>query len=137
MLITCADWDEHNLLAERLKNATCKWILSSYDIPEMYALFPDNFIMAVQSVSGMRTDKNNSARITNRKVLITNFAPPAHLVTRQSDVPSHQTALQLEDTVEYHTEKGRHLALINSPSDYQSPANRITSMASRFGSGST
>ena len=50
-------WDEHRELSSRLKQSTAKWILSSYDMPEVRRLFPDHYIVAVQSSSGMRMKK--------------------------------------------------------------------------------
>ncbi len=70
------EWADHYLLAERLSRARCKWILSSYDMPEIRHLFADYFIIPVQSASGMRTKKHETTRVINREVLITNFAPP-------------------------------------------------------------
>ncbi len=70
------DWSDHQLLAERLKTAKCKWILSSYDIPEMHELYAGYHITAVQSSSGMKAKKNGTERVVNKEVLISNFQPP-------------------------------------------------------------
>ncbi len=71
------DWNEHKILAERLKRAQCKWILSSYDRSEVHEMFPEQqfFITPVQSASGMRVNKNNTRRVLNEEVLITNYHP--------------------------------------------------------------
>lgn len=69
------DWDDHRRLAERLNAAQCQWILSSYDLPEIRALYPEAYITSVQSFSGMKVKKNESERVLNKEVLITNFPP--------------------------------------------------------------
>lgn len=68
-------WASHHELAERLLNARCRWIYSSYDTPEVRSLFKNNHIIPVQSASGMSESKQGSTRTTNREVLITNFLP--------------------------------------------------------------
>ena len=68
--------DAHELLAQRLNRARCKWILSSYDKPYIRTLFEDRFIIPVQSISGMNSRKNGSTRVVNRELLITNFPLP-------------------------------------------------------------
>lgn len=72
-------WEEHQELASRLGKARCKWILSSYDSPEVRDLYdkPEYHILPVKSYSGMRVKKNNTSRVLNREVLITNFEPQA------------------------------------------------------------
>ncbi len=68
------DWQSHWELSERLKSTDCKWILSSYDMPEVRKLYTAYNIMPVQSFSGMRVKKTNTKRIRNEEVLITNFS---------------------------------------------------------------
>lgn len=70
------EMDAHELLAQRLNRARCKWILSSYDKPHIHKLFENCFIIPVQSASGMNTQKNGTTRVVNRELLITNFQPP-------------------------------------------------------------
>jgi len=70
------DWDDHYQLAELLHNSKCKWILSSYDVPEIHSLYDDHNIISVQSYSGMRVKKDDTSRTLNKEVLITNFEPP-------------------------------------------------------------
>ena len=70
------DWDDHRQLADRLHRSKCRWILSSYDIPEIYRLYYGYNILSVQSYSGMRVEKHDTSRKLNREVLITNFEPP-------------------------------------------------------------
>lgn len=73
------EWEAHRDLAKRLGNTKCKWILSSYDIPEIRELFSSYFMISVQSASGMKVKKNDHSRVLNREVLITNYAPPKKL----------------------------------------------------------
>lgn len=81
-------WEEHRMLADRLKRTECLWIYSSYDIPEIRDLFSDCCMIAVQSASGMNTEKNGSARVLNRELLITNYPPPNSMIL---DDPSQMT----------------------------------------------
>jgi DNA adenine methylase len=67
------DWADHKRLAEWLHSAKARWILSSYDTPEVHALFPDMWITPVRSASGMIAKKHGLTRVENREVLITNF----------------------------------------------------------------
>jgi DNA adenine methylase len=78
-------WQDHHILHERLSATRCKWILSSYDTPDIRALHGDYFIIPVQSSSGMKVEKHGSARVINREVLVTNFAPPNKLLITQPD----------------------------------------------------
>lgn len=87
------DWDSHEALAERLGRARCKWILSSYDKPEVRELFSRYFITAVQSSSGMNTEKRGSTRVLNREILITNYPPPSEPATAINEI--QQPALNL------------------------------------------
>ncbi len=70
------DWDSHQALADRLANAKCKWIVSSYDKPEIRELFGESYFTSIQSSSGMSEKKNGSSRVLNREILITNYEPP-------------------------------------------------------------
>jgi DNA adenine methylase len=87
------DWDAHKLLAERLSKTKCKWILSSYDKPEIHELFLECFFTPVQSSSGMNTEKNGSTRVLNKEVLITNFTPPNE--TQKTSDKTQQAVLEL------------------------------------------
>ena len=91
-------WEDHHLLAERLSKTKCKWILSSYDIPEIHELFADDFIISVQSSSGMRTRKNDSSRVLNKEVLISNYAPAVHIGYGCIELDKTQMALGLTDS---------------------------------------
>ncbi len=89
-LYNMRDWKDHQELAERLSNSQCKWILSSYDIPEIHDLYPSqkyNIILA-QSYSGMKAKKNGSERVLNKEVLITNFTP----ANKELEKPTNETS---------------------------------------------
>lgn len=66
-------WDEHQQLARHLSHSKCKWILSSYNIPEVHELYHQFHIIPIQAYSGMRVKKNSPSRTLNKEVLITNF----------------------------------------------------------------
>ena len=72
--------DAHQAIAGRLAQAKGRWILSSYDTPEIRDLFHGYEITPVQSSSGMRTGKSErqagKQRTINQEILITNFTPP-------------------------------------------------------------
>lgn len=85
-------WEEHQKLIERLKRVEAKWILSSYDIPEMREFFTSNFIVSVQSASGMKAKKGEAARVLNKEILVTNFSPTANSRYSPND---HQLTLSL------------------------------------------
>jgi DNA adenine methylase len=67
--------EAHQLLALRLHDTQCKWILSSYDTPYIRSLFQSHHIFSVQSASGMNKTKKGNSRVMNKEVLITNFSP--------------------------------------------------------------
>lgn len=69
------EWPEHRELASRLLSSECRWIYSSYDIPEIRQLFHGCHVLKVSSASGMVTKKGGANRVTNQEVLITNFDP--------------------------------------------------------------
>ena len=91
------EWEAHHELAERLRRTRCKWILSSYDIPQIREMFGKHFVISVQSASGMTVKKDNTSRVLNREVLITNFAPPKNLPHGQ--IEPLQLSLDLEHPV--------------------------------------
>jgi len=91
------DWESHHALAERLSKTQCKWILSSYDIPEMRELFSKHYIISVQSASGMKVKKNDNSRVLNQEVLITNYKPSKHLP--HGEITPSQLSLDLGHTV--------------------------------------
>jgi len=90
-------WEDHRELAERLIKTKCKWILSSYDIPQMRDLFNDFYIISVQSASGMRTKKNDHSRVLNKEVLITNYKPAIHIGYGGMELAKSQMTLGISD----------------------------------------
>ncbi len=93
-------WDDHWHLAERLYAAKCRWILSSYDVPEMHNLYDGYNILSVQSYSGMRVKKNDTKRTLNQEILITNF----DLSQTESDSGKIGQLQLLESRTPYETE---------------------------------
>jgi len=87
------EWEDHQELADRLKQTRCKWILSSYDMPEIRELFDRNFIISVQSASGMKVKKNDNTRVLNKEVLITNYKPSKSL--QEGELEPYQLALDI------------------------------------------
>ncbi len=67
------DWEDHHRLAIRLSKTKCKWILSSYDIPEVREMYEGFSIRTIQSFSGMKRKKNGSERVVNQEVAIANY----------------------------------------------------------------
>lgn len=68
-------WEDHRRLAARLSQTKCKWLLSSYDSPEVRELYDDYFVVPIESYSGMATKKKNHKRVLNREVVVLNFDP--------------------------------------------------------------
>lgn len=69
------DWESHQRLAERLANTKARWIVSSYDIPEIHELFKNYYLIPITAASGMKIKKNTSNRVINRELLILNYTP--------------------------------------------------------------
>lgn len=69
------DWQEHTALSKRLHEASCQWMLSSYDNAHIRQLYADCFIVPVLSSSGMRKARHNTQRVKIQEVLIMNFDP--------------------------------------------------------------
>jgi len=95
------DWKDHHELAERLHRAECKWILSSYDIPEVRAQYLQNYVVAVQMASGMKVKKNGNERVINKEVLVTNFLPDSTDVSQFGDKEARQIRMLLENKEPY------------------------------------
>ena len=95
------DWKEHQELAERLHKTQCKWILSSYDVPEIRSMYPKNNVIAVQMASGMKTKKNGNERVINKEVLITNYLPDSTVVSHFGDKETRQMRMVLETRKRY------------------------------------
>lgn len=119
-------WEDHYLLAERLAAARCKWILSSYDIPEIHAMFPEHYILAVQSASGMNVEKNGNTRVLNKEVLVTNFAPPSSLLLPAPAMQPQQTLLMLESAAKYTVKPQSQFVLLSSPDTKSIPVPALT-----------
>ncbi len=88
------DWADHERLAERLRQAKCHWILSSYDKPKIRQLFAEQYIIPVQAFSGMNVKKDQGPRVMNEEVLIANFIPPGEVIMNL-DPDSFQLGLNL------------------------------------------
>ncbi len=65
-------WADHQTLALRLSKTKCKWILSSYNLPEIHDLYAQYNIISVSAYSGMKTKKTAQECVLNNEVLITN-----------------------------------------------------------------
>ncbi len=87
------DWETHHRLADRLKKTECKWIMSSYNIPEIHELYDDFVIIPIQTASGMSTKKNGSERTINEEVLVLNFEPPSDEIRLNPHQPSLEMKL--------------------------------------------
>lgn len=66
-------WEDHQELADTLARAKGKWILSSYDRPEVREMYEKFSIVSVEAYSGMRTKRNSNTRVMNKEVLIMNY----------------------------------------------------------------
>lgn len=75
-LYNMRSWEDHRRLAEKLQQAKCKWILSSYNIKEIHDIYEGHFIIPVESYSGMKTKKHGNTRVKNEEVLVLNYEPP-------------------------------------------------------------
>ena len=68
-------WEDHEVLAKALASSKCDWILSSYDVREVRAMYRGFHVTPVEAFSGMNASKNGSTRVKNKEVLITSFTP--------------------------------------------------------------
>jgi hypothetical protein len=59
-------FEEHQELFERLRETKAKWLLSTYDKPELHELFNGYSVKSVSFASGM-----NGYR--NREILVANY----------------------------------------------------------------
>lgn len=69
------DWETHEEMARVLKNLSGKWILSSYDRPEVRAFYEGYNFVPVTVASGMETEKFSGERVKVAEILVTNFEP--------------------------------------------------------------
>lgn len=89
-------WEEHQELAERLSNTTCKWLLSSYNNAKVRELYDGYHFVPIQSFSGMANKKNGASRTLNDELLITNFMPNSTVLTTSK---SENTVIQARLTI--------------------------------------
>lgn len=66
-------WEDHHSLALVLSSTKSKWILSSYDNPEVRKLFANYRIIPVSTASGLRKSKDTTERVVVKEVLILNY----------------------------------------------------------------
>lgn len=64
-------WSDHQELYATLENSQCRWILSSYDIPEVRSMFSGYDIHPVRFSSGMKKCNNI---VINQEILVSNFS---------------------------------------------------------------
>jgi DNA adenine methylase len=95
------DWEEHRELAKRLHKAECKWILSSYDIPQIRELYPEKYVIPVQSTSGMKAKKEGRERVINKEVLVTNYMPDSSYISHFGSKEVRQIRMVMEDSETY------------------------------------
>lgn len=96
-------WEDHHRLARILAHAQGKWILSSYNIPEIHELYSNYKVIPIQSFSGMKAKKKGNERVLNKEVLVINFplesSPPLFDATSETDMeqeePEEQQPKQL------------------------------------------
>lgn len=88
-------WEDHQELASRLANVNCKWLLSSYNKPEVRALYDGCHFVPIKSFSGMANKKNGSSRTLNDELVITNFVPNSDVKAgTASDMQQREQAIQ-------------------------------------------
>lgn len=69
------DWKDHAEIADFLKKAKSKWIMSSYDAIEVRELYDRWNLVPIQAYSGMRKSKKSGGRTLNKEILVMNFNP--------------------------------------------------------------
>ncbi len=98
---------DHELLAAKLQQAECKWMVSSYDTDFIRTLFADYTIIPLEFMSGMMTEKRGNTRVANKEVVILNYPlpsiqnetsiQPARRVRKARKVPSAEQNTLLEE----------------------------------------
>ncbi len=68
------DWTDHQKIADQLRLLKGRWILSSYNIPEVHQLYQGYSYLPIEVASGMKAKKNGSQMVINKEVLIFNFS---------------------------------------------------------------
>ena len=96
---------EHSAIADRLDSVQGKWMLSSYDTPEVRANFRGYNIVPIQSASGMRTAQSEAKehgrkRTLNKEVLVLNYEPPTRGSEKDRE-PDRGQAKMFERQSEY------------------------------------
>jgi DNA adenine methylase len=90
------DWKDHQLLADRLTRSESKWILSSYDIPEVRAMYAHCYIIPVRTYSGMKAGSESpEERVVNEEVLVANYPLPTQAELTTSTLDTHRLQLGL------------------------------------------
>jgi len=78
-------WIEHESLAQRMRTAKAKLILTTYDLPELRALFsgPPFRLVPIEFAAGMPT--NGGRRSRNKEIIVTNYHPESNEAPRTDD----------------------------------------------------
>ena len=80
------DWATHHELAATLSQSKAKWIVSSYDSPEVRNMYQGYNIIEVQTYSGMKDKRDGNSRVINKEVLVMNFETTTKALT-EDDSP--------------------------------------------------
>jgi DNA adenine methylase len=86
-------WEEHEELAKRLRQANCKWILSSYDNEKIRELYSEYTIIPVSSTSGMGKKHDNTERVVVNEVFILNYE------VLRKDAENEKTLDEIEESL--------------------------------------
>lgn len=88
-------WEEHQILADRLAKAKCKWLVSSYNNEQVRNLYDGYHFVPIKSFSGMANKKNGSSRTLNDELIITNFVPDGEIsVSSSKEMEEREAAIQ-------------------------------------------
>lgn len=66
-------WTEHEELAHALHNLRCRFLLTSYNLPEIRAIYDGFHITDVDFAAGMPTGEHQRSR--NHEIIVTNYDP--------------------------------------------------------------
>jgi DNA adenine methylase len=69
-------WEDHEKLTETLRNLKSRFLLTSYNLPEIRQLYGGFYITEVDFAAGMPTNGNQRSR--NREIIVTNYDPMRH-----------------------------------------------------------
>ena len=67
------EWKDHEEIAQRMRRANAKLLLTTYDLPELRDLFADFYITPVQFAAGMPSESGRQ----NQEMIVTNYDPKA------------------------------------------------------------